>query len=149
MKTMATSFKGSHAGAAARSAPTLQQATPPPGTPGHSRAVLGQSPVGSLLLSPGSWCIRFCLCPPRVYFPVLCKFWQLYGEVNGDLLQDGLCHSQVCCTQSPCPCGRPPPTHPSPGDAQTQSVSVSVGSLHAGAHKVGLSPLSVSGSNGV
>ena len=33
-----------------------------------------------------SWVLvhtRFCLCPPRVSFPVLCKFWQLYGGVNG------------------------------------------------------------------
>ena len=30
---------------------------------------------------------RFSLCLPRVYFPVLCKFWQLYGGVNGNLLQ--------------------------------------------------------------
>ena len=29
-------------------------------------------------------------------------------------------HNQVCCTQSPCPCGRPPPTCTSTGDAQTQ-----------------------------
>ena len=63
---------------------------------------------------------RFCLCPPRVYSPVLCKFWQLYGGVNGDLLQEGLCHTQVCCTQSPCPCGSPLLTHTSTGDAQTQ-----------------------------
>ena len=34
--------------------------------------------------------------------PVLCKFWQLYGGVNGDLLQEGLFHTQVCCTQSHC-----------------------------------------------
>ena len=26
-----------------------------------------------------SWCTRFCLFPPRFYFPVLCKFWWLYG----------------------------------------------------------------------
>ena len=47
---------------------------PPPthasaGVPGHSQASLGQSLVGSLLLSPRSWCTRFCLCPPGVYFP--------------------------------------------------------------------------------
>ena len=80
----------------------------------------GQSLVGSALLSPGSWCTRFCLCLPRVYFPVLCKFWQLCGGVNGGLLQEGLYHTQVCCTQSPCPCGRPPLTQTSAGDAQTQ-----------------------------
>ena len=62
----------------------------------------------------------FCLCPPRVCFPVLCKFWRLYGGVNGDLLQEGLCHTQMCCTQSPCPCGRPLLTHASSGDTHTQ-----------------------------
>jgi len=89
-------------------------------TPGHSQASLCQSLVGSLLLSPGSLCTRFCLCPPRVYFQVLCKFWQLWGGVNGDLLQEGLCHNQVCCIQSPCPCGSPLLTHTSTADAQTQ-----------------------------
>ena len=62
----------------------------------------------------------FCLCPPRFNFPVLCKFWQLYGGVNGDLLQEGFCHTQVCCTQSSCPCSRPLLTRTSAGDTQTQ-----------------------------
>ena len=39
--------------------------------------------------------------------------------------------------------------HTSIGDAQTQSVSIFVGSLGPGAHKVCLSPLSISGGNGV
>ena len=63
--------------------------------------------------------------------PVLCKFWRLYGGVNGDL-QEGLCHTQVCCTQSPCPSGRPLLTHTSTTDTQTlkgRSGSVSAGSL--------------------
>ena len=70
-----------------------------------------------------SWVLvhtRFCLCPPRVCFPVLGKFWWLYVGVNGDLLQEGLCHTQVCCTQSPCPWGRPLLTHTSSADTQTQ-----------------------------
>ena len=73
--------------------------------------------------APFSWVLvhtRFCLCPPRVYFPVLCKFWQLHGGVNGDLLQEGLCHTQVCCIQSPCLCGSPLLTGISTGVAQTQ-----------------------------
>ena len=73
--------------------------------------------------APFSWVLlhtRFCLCPPRVCFPVLCKFWQLYFGVNDNLLREGLCHTQVCCTQSPCPCGRPLLTCTSPGDAQMQ-----------------------------
>ena len=64
MKIMATSFKRSHAGTATLSAPSPaaghHRPTPPPETPGHSWASLGQSRVGSLLLSPGSWCTRSC-----------------------------------------------------------------------------------------
>ena len=58
-------------------------------TLGQSQANLGQYFVGSLLLSPGSLCTSFCLCPPRVYFPVR-KFWQLCGDVNGNFLPRGL-----------------------------------------------------------
>ena len=90
----------------------------------------------------------FRLCPASTYFPILCKLLQLYGGVNGDLFQEGLCHTQVCCTQSPCPCGSPLLTLMSTGDAHS-SVSVSVGSLGTGAHKVCLSPLSISGGNAV
>ena len=68
----------------------------------------------------GSWCTRFCLHPPRVYFPVLCTFWQLCGGVNGDFLPEGLRHTQVCCTQSPCPRSSPLLTRTSTGDAQKQ-----------------------------
>ena len=73
MKIMETSVKKSHACTAALSA--LDPAAghhypmPPLETPGHSQTSLGQSLVGSLLLSPRSWCTRFCLCPPGVYFP--------------------------------------------------------------------------------
>ena len=68
---------------------------------------------------PFSWVLvyKVLLCPPRVYFPVLCKFWQLYGGVNGNLLQEDLCHTH---TQSPCPCSRQLPTRTSTGDTQTQ-----------------------------
>ena len=38
---------------------------------------------------------RFCLCPPESVSPGLCKFWWFYGGVNGDLLQEGLCQTQV------------------------------------------------------
>ena len=74
-------------------------------TPGHSQASLSQSLVGSLLLSPGSWCMQGSVCAlQQSVSPVLCKFWQLYCGVNGDLLQEGLLHTQVCCTQRPCLC---------------------------------------------
>ena len=125
MKIMVTSFKKFHAHAAAHSAsnPAVGHCrpTPPLETPGHSWASLGQSLVGSLLLSLGSWCAQgFVYALQESVSPVLCKFWQLYGGVNGDLFQEGLCHTQVCCTQSHCPCGRPLLTHTSAGDTQTQ-----------------------------
>ena len=87
---------------------TLQQATTDPRllseTPGHSQASLGQSLVGSLLLSPGPWFTQGFVCAlQESVSPVLCKFWQLYGGVNGNLLQEGLCHTQVRGTQSPFP----------------------------------------------
>ena len=59
MKIMVTSVKGSHVDTATFSAPNPaaghHQPTPLPETPGHSQSSLGQSLVGSLLLSPGSW----------------------------------------------------------------------------------------------
>ena len=112
------------------------QHTPPLETPGHSRASLGQSLVGSLLLSSGSWCALGSVCTHREsVFPVLCKFWQLYDWVNGHLFQEGLCHTQVCYTQSSCPRGSPLMIHSSAGDTQHSSGSVSVTSLGPGAHK--------------
>ena len=38
------------------------QPMPPLGTPGHSQASLSQSLVGSVLLSPGSWCTQGFVC---------------------------------------------------------------------------------------
>ena len=104
---------------------------PLPETPGRSWASLSQFFLGSLLLSPGSWCTQGFVCAlQESVTPLLCKFWQLYGGVHGDLLQEGLCHTHVYCTQSPCPCSRPPPTHASPGDSWTlmdKSGAVSCG----------------------
>ena len=140
---------------------TLQQAsnaaaghhrsTCPPETPGYLQESLGgQSLVGSLLLSPGSWCAQAFICTLQESISsVLCMFWRLYGGVNSNLLQGGLMPSQVYCSQSPCPCGRPLLTHTSTGDTQTHSGSVSVESLGPGAHKLCLSPPSISGGYGV
>ena len=90
--------------------------------------LLGKSrSISCGVTAPFSWVLvhtRFCLCPSTVYFPVLCKFLQLYGGVNGDLLQEGLCHTQVCCTQSPCPCSSPLLTLISKGDTQISSQSL-------------------------
>ena len=94
---------------------------PLPKTPGHSQASLGQSLLGSLLLSPGSWYTHVSVYAlQESVSPVLCNFWQLYGGVNGDLVQEGLYHTQVYCTQSPSPCSSPLLTGTSAGDTQTQ-----------------------------
>ena len=77
--------------------------------------------------APFSWVLMhtgFCLCPPESVSTVLYKFWRLCGGVNGDLLQKGLCYTQVCRTQSPCPCGSPLLTCTSTGDAQTHKGSL-------------------------
>ena len=73
-------------------------------TPGPSRANLGQSLVGSLLLSPGFRCAQGSVCALHESFsPVLCKSWWLYGAVNSDLLQEGLCHTRSAASRAPSP----------------------------------------------
>ena len=123
------------------------QPTPPLQTPGHSQASLDQSLV---VTAPFSWVMvhKVLFMPSKSLFPSP-KFWQLYDGVNSNLLQEGLCHTQVCCTQSLCPCGSPLLTHTSTADTQTQFRLCLCGSLGPGAHKVCLSPLSISGRNWV
>ena len=114
---------------------------PPPthASTGDSWTLTGKTgPVscGSLLLSPGSWCTRGFVCSlQESVSPVLCKFCWLYGGVNDDLLQEGLCRTPVCCTQSPCPCSRSLLTCTSTGDTQTQYWLSLCGGLWILGHK--------------
>ena len=130
--------------------PTLQQATTDPHLHRRLLDTHGQVWVSllwghySFLLGPGAQDSVCALQEP--VSPVLCKFWWLYGGVNGDLLQEGLCHTH---TQSPCPCSSPLLTCTPQETPKHSSVLVSEGSLVHGAHKVCLSPLSVSGRYGV
>ena len=61
---MVTSLKRSHTCTATVHAPKPaaghHQPTPLPETHRHPQASMGQSPVGSLFLSPGSWYTKFC-----------------------------------------------------------------------------------------
>ena len=125
MKITATSFKRSHACTATSVPPTCSRPPLTHTSARYSWTLTGKS--GSVsrgvttLLLPGSWCTQGSVCALQESIsPVLCKFWQLYGGVNGDLLQEGLCHTQVCCTQSPYPCSRPLLTHTFSGYTQTQ-----------------------------
>ena len=73
-------------------------------TPGHSWANLGQSLVQTLLLSPGSWCMQgFVYTLQGSVSPVLCKFWWLYGGVNGNLLQEGYAIPRSAAPRTPAP----------------------------------------------
>ena len=82
MKIIATSFKRSHARTDTFSAP---KAAPLPTQASAEdswtlTASLGQSLVGSLLLSPGSRCTQGFVCALQESdSPVLCNFWWLYG----------------------------------------------------------------------
>ena len=103
MKIMSTSFKWSHACTATLSSPDSAASRfqltslPTHASTGDSWTLtrsLGQSLVGSLLLSPGSCCTQGFVCAlQESVSSVLCKFWQLYGGINGDFLQEDLCHT--------------------------------------------------------
>ena len=103
MKIMVTSLKGSHACTA-----TVRAPNPAAGHLCVAHAYIGdsQTPTGKsgtvsrVVTVLFSWVLmhKVLLCPPRVYFPVLCKLWQLCGGANGDLFQEDLCHTH---TQSP------------------------------------------------
>ena len=98
------------------------------------------------VIAPLSWVLvhtRFCLCPPRVYFPFLCKFWQLWLMATSS-------KRAYAIPKSASPRASVPAAAIPPQETLTHSsVSVSVESLGPGAHKVYLSPLSIAGRNGV
>ena len=97
---------------------------PPPThtSTGDSWTLTGKS--GSVFCgvpAPFSWvllCTRSYLCPPRVCFPVLCKFWQFYGGVNGDPSKS-VCHTKAAAPEL-LSLGSALLTHTSTGDTQTQ-----------------------------
>ena len=76
MKIMATSFKRAQACTAVLNAPNPaaghHQPMLPPETPGHSQASLGQSLVGSLLLSLRPGVHKFSFVPSKSLFPQVC-----------------------------------------------------------------------------
>ena len=93
MKIMGTAFKRCRACTAPlgtlNPAAAHCQPTPPPETPGHPQASLGPSLMGSLLLSPGFWWAQGFVCAlQESVSPALCKFWQLYGGLNDDLMEN-------------------------------------------------------------
>ena len=85
MKIMVTSFKRSHAYTATLSAPnpaaSHHRLTPLLETPGHSQASLGQSLMGSLLLSLGSFFAQDFVVPSKSLF--LKSFLSSEGSLLG------------------------------------------------------------------
>ena len=154
MKKMAIFFKRSGACTTALSAPNPaagpHQPTTLPETPGHSQASLNQSLVGSLLLAPGSWCTQSSVCAlQESVSPVLCKFWQLYDGLMATSSKRAYAIPRSTAPRAPAHTAVhywPMPPQETP---KHSSVSVSVGSLGPGAHKVCLSPLSISGRYGI
>ena len=123
-KIMVLSFKRSHACTATLTASNHTAdhhwPTPPLETPGHSQASLDQSLMGSLLLSSGSWCTQGSVCALQQFLSQSCV-WSGNSMVGLMVTSSKrIYYTQVCCTQSPCPCGSPLLTHTSTGDAQTQ-----------------------------
>ena len=126
------------------------RSTPLPETPGPSWASLGQSLVGSLLLSPGSWCTQGFVCA-------------LQESVSQSCVSSGSSMVGLMATSSKRAYATPRFTAsrapalvavhfrpvPPQETLKRSSASVSVGSLGLGAHKICLSLLSVSGRNGV
>ena len=142
MRIMVTSFKRSHAHTATLSVPDPAAGhcwpTPPLETPRHPQASPGQSPMGSRLFSPGSWCTRF--------------YCALQESISQSCVRSGISMVGLMAISSKKaysipksaaprarPCGRPPLTQTSAGDAQTPFC------LSPCVNKLCLSPLSISG----
>ena len=53
--------------------------TPPLEIPGHSQASVGQSLVGSLLLSPGYWCTQDFVCALQVSLSLV--LWKFCNQI--------------------------------------------------------------------
>ena len=104
---------------------------PPPthASTGDSWASLGQSLVGSLPLSPGSWCTQGSVCAHQESISQSCvsSGSSVVGlmatsskRAYAILKSAAPSHTQVHCTQSPCPYSSPLQTRTSPGYTQTQ-----------------------------
>ena len=154
MKIMAISFKWSHAGTATLSAPNPAAGHGQP----HLHRRLLETPRqvwvsllwGSLLLYHGSWCTQGSVCAlQESIFRVLCRCWWLYCELMATSSKKAYAITRSATLRAPAPgairCWPVPPQE----ILKHSSVSAFVGSLHPGAHKVCLSPLSISGGYGV
>ena len=154
MKIMATSFERAHACPATLNAPNPAaghyQPMPPLETPRLSRASVCPSLVGSLLLSPGSWCTKGSVCARQKSISQACvSSGSSMVELMATSLERAYAITRSAAPRAPVPvavhCWPVPPQKM----LKHSSVSVSVGSLGPGVHEVCLRLLSISGGNGV
>ena len=154
MKTMATSFKRSCSRTAALSAPNPSaghpQLTPLSETPGHSQASLGQSLLGTLLLSPISWCTQGSVCARQESISQSCvsSSSSLVG-LMATSSKRAYAIPKSAAPRAPAPAADHCQPVPPQETLKHSSGSVSVGSLGPCAHKHCLSPLSISDRTGV
>ena len=120
---------------------------------GDSWTLTGKSGrVSCWVPAPISWVLlhtRFACALQESVSPVLCKFCWLYDGVNGDLLQEAYATLRSAAPRAPAPAAGHCWQVPSQETVKHSSVSVSVGSLGPGVHKVYFSLLSISGRCGV
>ena len=153
MKITVTSLKRSHACSATLSVPNPAAGhhwpTPPPETLGHTQASLGQSPVGSLLLSSGPWCTRFsCSLQESISQSCISSGSTIVGLMaTSSKRVYGISKSATPRASVPAADHRRP-VFPQE-TLKHSSASVFLGFLGPGAHKFHLRPLSISGGNGV
>ena len=149
VKITVISFKRSHTCAATLSAPSPAaghcRPMPPPEIPRHSWASLGQSLLWSLLLSPGSWYTQGSVCALQESISQSCVS---SGSSLVGLMMTSSKRAYATPRSAAPRAPAPVAGHCWPGPPQEMlkhsSVSVSVGSLCPGTHKVCLSPLSLS-----
>ena len=128
---------------------SLRQATADPHLlrrPSNTQRQVWLSLLGSLRLSQGPGAHKVLFLPSKSLFPQSCVSFG--GSMVRLTFQEGLCHTQVYCTSSPCPCSSPLLTH-TLQDTLNTFLSVSVGSLGPFAPNVCFSPLNISGRYGV
>ena len=151
---METSFKKSHVCTATFSAPSPAaghwQRSPLPETSGYSQASLGQSLVGSLFLSPGSWCIQGSVGALQQLISQACvSSGSSVVRLMVTSSKRVYAIPKSAAPRAPVPAAGHGWPIPPQEILKHSSVSVSVGSLGPGEHKVFLSPLSISGGYGV
>ena len=153
MKVMATSFKSSHASTASQCPQPCSRLPPTHVSAGHSWTLTGKSaPVSvghcSFLLGPGVHKILFM--PSKSLFP---QSYVSSGSSMVGLMGNSSKRAYAIPRSTALRASDSAAVHcwpiPPQETLKHSSLSVSVGSLGPGSHKVGLSPLSISGGNGI